>query len=155
MNLFKRKPKEETVRRAEHERKLAEKDFIIAGYEEGKKNLIRSIDDATETGKDEGAAYVLSSLASALHVDDWSFRNGSETWEGDVWATMFHILVDAGVVEEDHHQVATFAEIAAIRAERDELLPDALAHRARLKRDREYHANRRQSRDKQQAEVGA
>ena len=95
-------------------------------------------------GKDEGATYVLSSLASALHVEDWSIQNGSEEWEGDVWATMFRILVDAGVVEEDHHQVATFAEIAAIRAERDELLPDAMKHRERLRRDREYHQRRRQ-----------
>jgi len=115
---------------------------LLAARAEAEANKVDA-EAVKEGGKDEGATYVLSSLASALHVEDWSIQNGSEEWEGDVWATMFRILVDAGVVEEDYHQVATFAEIAVIRAERDELLPDALKHRERLQRDREYHAARR------------
>lgn len=42
--------------------------------------------------------------------------------------------------------------IGEMRGEINSLKPDALAHRARLKRDREYHANRRQAREKQAAE---
>lgn len=86
--------------------------------------------------KDEGATYVLKSLADTLHVEDWSIQNGSEEWEGDVWATMFGILIDAGVVEEDHHTVATHAEIAALR-------PDAEKYRERCRRDREHAENAR------------
>lgn len=86
--------------------------------------------------KDEGATYVLKSLADALHVENWSIQNGSEEWEGDVWATMFRILIDAGVVEEDHHTVATHAEIAALR-------PDAEKYRERCRRDREHAENAR------------
>ncbi|WP_367347545.1 hypothetical protein [Sphingobium yanoikuyae] len=87
--------------------------------------------------KDEGATYVLKSLADALHVEDWSIQSGSEEWEGDVWATMFRILIDAGVVEEDHHTVATHAEIAALR-------PDAEKYRERCRRDREHAENARE-----------
>ena len=92
---------------------------------------------ADESKKDEGATYVLKSLADALHVEDWSIQNGSEEWEGDVWATMFRILIDAGVVEEDHHTVATHAEIAALR-------PDAEKYRERCRRDREHAENARE-----------
>ena len=43
-------------------------------------------------------------------------------------------------------------QLLAARAEADANHDDAEAHRARLKRDREYHANRRQAREKQAAE---
>ena len=111
-------------------------------------------EELTEKGKDEGATYVLSSLASALHVEDWSIQNGSEEWEGDVWATMFRILVDAGVVEEDYHQVATFTEIAATRAERDDLLVDAEKYRrsrANLTKGTAASAAARRAKAQQQA----
>lgn len=107
--------------------------------------------------KDEGATYVLKSLAGALHVEDWSIQNGSEEWEGDVWATMFRILVDAGVVEEDHHTVATHKVIAGLNAQLTaeiratqnyakqvlDLAPDAEKYRERCRRDREHAAAKR------------
>lgn len=87
ISIFKRKPKEETVSRAEHER-------IVAG--------------------------VLRDKANA-----------------DASARRWKALLDE-----------------ACKAV-DDLRPDADKYREKLRRDREYHANRRQARDKQQAEVGA
>ncbi|OHD05723.1 MAG: hypothetical protein A2095_04165 [Sphingomonadales bacterium GWF1_63_6] len=99
--------------------------------------------DDCQVQKDEGATYVLKSLADALHVEDWSIKDGSEEWEGDVFATMFSILVDAGVVEEDHHTVATHAKIIGLERAISSLTPDALKYRERLRRDREALAAKR------------
>lgn len=99
--------------------------------------------DDCQAQKDEGATYVLKSLADALHVEDWSIKDGSEEWEGDVWATMFSILVDAGVVDEDHHNVATHAKIIGLERAISSLTPDALKYRERLRRDREALAAKR------------
>lgn len=99
--------------------------------------------DDCQVQKDEGATYVLKSLADALHVEDWSIKDGSEEWEGDVFATMFSILVDAGVVEEDHHTVATHAKIIGLERAISSITPDALKYRERLRRDREALAAKR------------
>lgn len=90
MNLFKRKPKEETVSRAEHD--------IAVG-----------------------------------------------TWRDNYF-------VQFGEAERLRTELQQEREtVGRLFKQVQELKPDALAHRARLKRDREYHANRRQARDKQQA----
>ena len=121
------------------QRLIMERDTARAEAEANKADA----EAVVEQGKDEGATYVLSSLASALHVEDWSIQNGSEEWEGDVWATMFRILVDAGVVEEDHHQVATHGKIAGLERAVASLTPDALKYRERCRRDREHAASKR------------
>jgi len=96
-----------------------------------------------EAQKDEGATYVLKSLADVLGVTDWSIQNGSEEWEGDVDATMYSILVDAGVVDEEDNAVATHAKITDLAAELAALRPDAQKWRDRKQADRDYRANKR------------
>ena len=85
--------------------------------------------------------------------------------EDTVTLAMHRSAVDnlqAHITELLANNRALYQAAAHFRSQRDEAradaaanAADALAHRTRLKRDREYHANRRQSRDKQQAEVGA
>jgi hypothetical protein len=98
-----------------------------------------------EAQKDEGATYVLKSLADVLGVTDWSIQNGSEEWEGDVDATMYSILVDAGVVDEEDNAVATHAKITDLAAELAALRPDAQKWRGRKQADRDYRANKRRA----------
>lgn len=49
--------------------------------------------------RDEGADFVLDALAKALGVTQWTQHDGSETWDGDVRATLMHLLRDAGVLD--------------------------------------------------------
>jgi hypothetical protein len=58
-------------------------------------------DEALTLAKDAGADFVLDSLAKALGVTDWSQQDGSETWDGDVHATLMHLLWGAGVLDRD------------------------------------------------------
>ena len=96
-------------------------------------HMLNVANDAEKAeGMDAGATKVLTALAEILHVEDWSIQEGSETWEGDVWATMFRILVDAGVVEEDHHTVATFGDIAGLHTRAANLTDEIGELRARL-----------------------
>lgn len=153
--------KDETIGRVCRERdglKIQTETHIILGRSERERNkrisaardalaaelaTLKAERDDCQVQKDEGATYVLKSLADALHVEDWSIKDGSEEWEGDVFATMFSILVDAGVVEEDHHTVATHAKIIGLERAISSLTPDALKYRERLHRDREALAAKR------------
>ena len=49
---------------------------------------------------DEGATFVLEALAKRLGVEDWSIADGTESWSGDVEATLGQILVKANVVND-------------------------------------------------------
>jgi len=53
---------------------------------------------------DNAAEFILHELAKALKVE---FRpaEGSETWEGDVLGTMWHALVDSGVIDEEDNSL--------------------------------------------------
>jgi len=54
-----------------------------------------------EEAKDEGANYVLTSLALLFGRDGFEIRDGSETWEGDVNATLEGILKAGGLVDDE------------------------------------------------------
>lgn len=107
----------------------------------------RLLDQVTgpQEQKDEGATYVLKSLADALGVTYWSIQSGSEEWEGDVGATMFSILVDARVVDEEDNAVATHTKIAGLERAISSLRPDAQKWRDRKQADRDYRANKRKA----------
>ncbi len=72
-------------------------------------------DEAFERGKDEGATYVMQSLADLLGVE-FTIREGSETWDGDVWATMYSILEDARVVDPWDNSIAKHVTLHEERA---------------------------------------
>lgn len=50
---------------------------------------------------DKAVDHVFKDLAKALGLETWTQQDGSETWEGDVWATMMGILNDAGVIDPE------------------------------------------------------
>ena len=77
--------------------------------------------DDVEAAKDEGATFVLEELAEMVGVSDWSIQDGSESWEGDVSATAYHILVQANVINDWDNSVARHQNDAQMAA------PDALA----------------------------
>ena len=58
------------------------------------------ITDETQGCIDEAVTFVFSELARALKVDDWSIEDGTETWDGDVVATLNGILRRAKVIDE-------------------------------------------------------
>lgn len=80
--------------------------------------------DDVEAAKDEGATFVLKELAEMVGVSDWSIQDGSESWEGDVSATAYHILVQAKVINDWDNSVARHQTDAQMAA------PDALPHHA-------------------------
>jgi hypothetical protein len=55
---------------------------------------------------DETATKIFKWLAETLGVNDWHIQDGSETWDGDVSATLRHILHQANVVSEEDGSVA-------------------------------------------------
>jgi hypothetical protein len=58
-------------------------------------------DEALTLAKDEGADFVLVELGKALGHEHWTQQEGSETWDGDVHATLMHLLRDAGVLDPE------------------------------------------------------
>ncbi len=67
-----------------------------------------------------GANFVLDRLAKALGLERWTIRDGSETWDGDVAATMWGILHDARVIDpETNDRLAASATMADLQLERD------------------------------------
>lgn len=54
---------------------------------------------AKAEGMDEAADFVLEHLAKALGLTTFEPQEGTETWDGDVVATLNHILIAAGVVD--------------------------------------------------------
>jgi hypothetical protein len=50
---------------------------------------------------DKAADHVFKDFAKALGLETWSPQDGSETWEGDVWATCVRMLEDAGVIDPE------------------------------------------------------
>lgn len=57
-------------------------------------------------GKDDGATFVLTTLADMIGAKDWTHADGSEEWEGDVRGTAYNILVAGGVVDDENGFVA-------------------------------------------------
>lgn len=121
---------------------ISDRDATIGRLQRENARLLDQVTSPQEQ-KDEGATYVLKSLADALGVTDWSIQNGSEEWEGDVHATMHSILVDAGVVDEEDSAVATHAKIIGLERAVSSLRPDAQKWRDRKKADRECRAEKR------------
>jgi len=62
-----------------------------------------------EQARDEGADYVLGELASMLGLTEWEQKDGSETWDGDVSATLYGILEDARVLDPEDNSIARHA----------------------------------------------
>lgn len=56
---------------------------------------------AKAEGMDEAADFVLERLAKALGLTTFEPQEGTETWDGDVVATLNHILIAAGVVDDE------------------------------------------------------
>lgn len=54
--------------------------------------------------KDEGADFVLAALGKALGYEYWTQHDGSETWDGDVHATLMHLLWDAEVLDRETNE---------------------------------------------------
>lgn len=50
-------------------------------------------------GMDAGVDFVLDHLAKALKLDQYVNHDGSETWDGDVLATLWGVLYDANVLD--------------------------------------------------------
>lgn len=92
---------------------ITDRDQTIGRLQRENARLLGQISEPQEQ-KDEGATYVLKSLAECLGLADWSIQSGSETWEGDVSATMYRILVDAGVIDDEDNAVATHDRIKAL-----------------------------------------
>lgn len=59
-----------------------------------------------DEGMDDGATFVLQALAKALELDTYTLHDGTETWEGDVLATLYGILHGASVIDEETGEVA-------------------------------------------------
>jgi dihydrofolate reductase (trimethoprim resistance protein) len=50
-------------------------------------------------GMDKAADFIFSSLAKALKLESFEPKDGTETWDGDVSATLYNILHQADVLE--------------------------------------------------------
>lgn len=60
---------------------------------------------------DKAVDHVFRELAHALGLETWSPQDGSETWEGDVYATMMRILYDAGVIDPNTNERAAIPSL--------------------------------------------
>lgn len=58
---------------------------------------------------DEGITYAIAQLASLTGATDWQIRDGSESVEGDVRATILDVLKNANLYDEEDGRFATFA----------------------------------------------
>ena len=58
-------------------------------------------------GRDEAANFIFTGLSEALGLDGFTIQDGSETWEGDVRATLMGILRDANVIDEETNERIT------------------------------------------------
>lgn len=52
-------------------------------------------------GKDAGVDFVFDHLAKALGLAQWRPHDGSETWDGDVSATLWGLLYDAKIIDPE------------------------------------------------------
>lgn len=80
--------------------------------------------EGCEDAKDEGATFVLEELAKALGIAQWVIHDGTETWVGDVTATLFGILQMGNVLDPETNELVATRETAranAATAERDAL----------------------------------
>jgi hypothetical protein len=94
--------------------------------------------DTTERAADLAVDFVLGVLAEALGMASFMAADGSETWDGDVAGTVYALLRDAGVLD-DENRVARHAEVqareAAVAAEMREACAKIVdAHAAAAKR---------------------
>lgn len=61
-------------------------------------------------GMDHGVDFVFNTLAHALGLENWTPQEGSETWDGDVAATLYRLLYDAGVLDEDTNKLSNLTD---------------------------------------------
>jgi hypothetical protein len=57
--------------------------------------------DALEEAKTEAVNFVFDRLAKALGLEQWTVHDGSETWDGDVAATLYGILRDSRAIDPE------------------------------------------------------
>lgn len=67
------------------------------------------IEAAKAEGMDWAADFILSYLATTLNLETFEPKDGTETWDGDVSATVHGILIDAGVIDDETGAVAKHA----------------------------------------------
>jgi hypothetical protein len=71
-----------------------------------------------DEAKDEAVNFVFDHLATALGLAVWVGEDGSETWDGDVCATLMRILRDSRAIDPETDTLACDAvEAAEARAE--------------------------------------
>lgn len=56
---------------------------------------------AFDAARDTAVNFVFERLAAALGLEEWTVRDGSETWEGDVAGTLWGLLTDADIIDAD------------------------------------------------------
>lgn len=95
--------------------------------------------EAVSAAKDEAATFVFETLAEALKLVAWTIQDGSESWDGDVIGTLWHILYKAGVIDEWDNSLAT-TKLAAANTQVAVLTAALAAERERCAKIAEDHA---------------
>lgn len=65
---------------------------------------------------DKAADHVFKDFAKALGLETWHPQDGSESWEGDVWATAVRMLEDAGVLDPETGKRRVIAPVEGVVA---------------------------------------
>lgn len=66
---------------------------------------------------DKAADHVFKDFAKALGLETWHPQDGSESWEGDVWATAVRMLEDAGVLDPETGKRHVIAPVEGVGEE--------------------------------------
>jgi hypothetical protein len=86
-----------------------------------------------DDGRDEAATFIFTELFEALGLEGFTIQDGSETWEGDVRATLMGILRDANVIDEEtNERVTPPAPSAPWQEQAAQIRRDALEEAAKI-----------------------
>ncbi|QEH97327.1 hypothetical protein [Gluconobacter thailandicus] len=96
---------------------------LVKAEARGAEEQRRKDGEGSYEAKDEGANYVLKSLASIFGRDGFDIRDGSESWEGDVHATLSKLLDDCGLTVEGEPSNVVGIDVDAVIQNASEL-PD-------------------------------
>ena len=89
-----------------------------------------------DDGRDEAANFIFTGLSEALGLDGFTIQDGSETWDGDVRATLMGILRDANVIDEEtNERITPPAPSVPWEEQAAQIRRDALEEAARICRD--------------------